>query len=54
MENQKFKKILTEKEFYAIAEYMKAQPVAWKHLEPVLNSLLQLPDLEENKKKEAK
>ena len=53
MENQKFKKILSEKEFYAIADYLKAQPVAWKILEPVLNSLLQLPDAE-NKKKEAK
>jgi len=53
MENQKFKKILTEKEYVAIAQYMKAQPVAWQYYEPVLNSLLQLPDAE-NKKKEAK
>tara|TARA_R100001443_G_scaffold99636_2_gene106818 strand:- start:870 stop:1034 length:165 start_codon:yes stop_codon:yes gene_type:complete len=54
MENQKFKKILSEKEFHAIVEYMKSQPVAWKILEPIANSLLQLPDLEESKKKEAK
>ena len=54
MENQKFKKILTEKEYVAIAQYMETQPVAWQFYKPVLNSLLQLPDLEENKKKEAK
>ena len=53
-EQKTFKKILSEKEFHAIADYLKAQPVAWKILEPVVNSLLQLPDLEENPKNDSK
>tara|TARA_B100000287_G_C20264313_1_gene635310 strand:- start:449 stop:613 length:165 start_codon:yes stop_codon:yes gene_type:complete len=54
MENQKFKKILTEKELGSVITWAKEQPVPFKYFETIFNSLLQLPDLEENKKKEAK
>ena len=51
MQEQKtFKKILTEKEMGSIVAWAKEQPVPFKYFETIFNSLLQLPDLDENPK----
>ncbi len=53
-EQKTFKKILTEKELGSIIAWAKEQPVPFKYFETIFNSLLQLPDLEENPKNDSK
>ena len=52
MSDQKtFRKIITEKEFTSIVNYLKDIDVKWRLLEPIAISLSQLPDADDGKNK---